>query len=258
MPDSITKNKSTPRGALAVLLERAAVCIFWLGVWQVASQLVNMSILLPSPYAVLLRLAGLVTGRGFWISVFNSLTRILAGFFFALVAGTLFACLSARFRFFYVLFSPLHVIIKSTPVASFTIVALIWLKSSGLSVFISFFMVLPVIYSDIYNGLKTIDVKLLEMATVFNVTRFKRLRYIYLPGLAPFLASTCGVGLGIAWKSGIAAEVIGISSRTIGESIYKSKIYLETDALFAWTAVIILLSLLMEWAFSAVLRRKED
>lgn len=185
----------------------------------------------------------------FWISIGHSFGKITLGFAAAFAAGIFFGSLAFRFRLLQELLEPLMLLAKSIPVASFVILALIWIGSSGLSVFISFLVVFPILYVNTIAGLESTDPKLREMALVFHVSLPRRIRFIYLPALMPYLISSCKIALGMSWKSGIAAEVIGVPSHTIGENLYMAKIYLATPDIFAWTIVIILVSALFEKFF---------
>ena len=138
---------------------------------------------------------------------------------------------------------------KSTPVASFTILCLIWIPSRNLSVFISFVMVFPVIYTNVLEGILSTDPQLLEMAEIFRLPLSRRIRYIYLSQVMPYFRSACTISIGMCWKSGIAAEVIGMPKGSIGEKLYQAKIYLNTPDLFAWTMVIIVVSRVFEQVF---------
>ena len=167
--------------------------------------------------------------------------------------------LAAALRWVEVLLRPLMLTIKSIPVASFIILALMWLRSAGnLAVFISFLMVLPVVYTNTLAGIRETDARLLEMAAVFRVPPAKRVRYLYVPAALPYFRSACTVGLGLCWKSGVAAEVIGITSGSIGEALYNAKILFSTAELLAWTVVIVLLSLAFERLFLWGLARVES
>ena len=139
--------------------------------------------------------------------------------------------------------------IKAVPVASFIILVLIWGPSRNLSVVISFLMVLPVIYTNDLGGILSTDRKLLEMAQVFRIPLFRRIRYIYLSQLLPYLRTGFSLSLGLCWKAGVAAEVIGIPKGSIGEKLYEAKVYLETPDLFSWTLVIVLISVIFEKLF---------
>ncbi len=150
---------------------------------------------------------------------------------------------------------PVMTFLKTIPVASFVILALIWAGSPRLSMVISFLVVLPMIYVNTIAGLKAADPKLLEMARVFRFSSLKKVRFIYFPALLPYLISGCKVSLGMSWKSGVAAEVIGVPAHSIGEHLYMSKVYLDTGGLFAWTFVIILISALSEALFLSFLKR---
>ncbi len=242
MTTSTTRDKNT---RLSPALRLGAVAV-WLLLWQLASMAVGLPLLLPSPLAVLLRLGQLCTGADFWLTVASSLLRILLGFLLGVLFGTALAGLCWRFRLVDALARPLLGVLKSTPVASFIILALVWVKTTWLATVISFIMVLPLIYANVREGIDSADRQLLEMAQVFRLSRRKTFRYCYLPAILPFFLSAISSALGFAWKSGIAAEVLGRPARAIGSQIYDSKIYLETPDLFAWTLVVILLSVLLE------------
>ena len=242
MTTSTTRDKNT---RLSPALRLGAVAV-WLLLWQLASMAVGLPLLLPSPLAVLLRLGQLCTGADFWLTVASSLLRILLGFLLGVLFGTALAGLCWRFRLIDALARPLLGVLKSTPVASFIILALVWVKTTWLATVISFIMVLPLIYANVREGIDSADRQLLEMAQVFRLSRRKTFRYCYLPAILPFCLSAISSALGFAWKSGIAAEVLGRPARAIGSQIYDSKIYLETPDLFAWTLVVILLSVLLE------------
>lgn len=242
MTTSTTRDKNT---RLSPALRLGAVAV-WLLLWQLASMAVGLPLLLPSPLAVLLRLGQLCTGADFWLTVASSLLRILLGFLLGVLFGTALAGLCWRFRLVDALARPLLGVLKSTPVASFIILALVWVKTTWLATVISFIMVLPLVYANVREGIDSADRQLLEMAQVFRLSRRKTFRYCYLPAILPFFLSAVSSALGFAWKSGIAAEVLGRPARAIGSQIYDSKIYLETPDLFAWTLVVILLSVLLE------------
>jgi NitT/TauT family transport system permease protein len=214
--------------------------------WQAAAFLLNQRILLVGPVDVVKELARQALLLDFWLTVWFSLRRIFLGFFLALFMGLLLAALSYRFKLFKVMIRPYMSTIKATPVASIIILILIFLNSRNLSLIVSFLIVLPVVYANILEGLFHTDGKLIEMADVFHASLRKRIRYIYLPQLKPYLISACTASIGMAWKSGTAAEVIGIPKGSIGERLYEAKIYLSSSELFAWTLVIILLSILVE------------
>ena len=222
---------------------------FWLIVWQVASMAIAQEVLLVSPVAVAMRLAELVQTVDFWGSIAVSLSRIAVGFLLAMVLGTLLAALSSRFQWVRRLLAPLVQAVKAVPVASFVILVLIWVPSRNLSVVISFLMVLPVIYTNVLGGILSTDRKLLEMAQVFRIPLFRRIRYIYLSQLLPYLRTGFSLSLGLCWKAGVAAEVIGIPKGSIGEKLYEAKVYLETPDLFSWTLVIVLISVIFEKLF---------
>jgi len=224
-------------------------------VWQLGSRIIDQQIFLVSPLRVAIRLAQLALTADFWASIAFSMLRIIAGFLLAVSLGIVLAALSARYRRVRELLAPAMLAIKTIPVASFIILALICFSSRNLAVLISFLMVLPVIYTNVLSGIRTADHKLLEMARVFRMPVGRVVRYIYIPQLMPFFRSGCTVALGLCWKAGIAAEVIGIPDGSIGEKLQQAKTFLDTPDLFAWTIVIVVVSLCFERVFLLGLKK---
>lgn len=240
-------DKPLARKLLAVLLA--------LLVWQAAAMAVAQDILLVSPLRVAARLCTIWLEKGFWSTIFFSALRIVAGFLLAFVLGGALAVAAGRYPTVEALLWPYVVSIRAVPVASFIIISLIWLSGRQLATFISFLMVFPILYSNVLQGIRSTDAKMLEMAQLYRVPWARRLAYIYLPNVKPYLLSACSISLGMSWKSGIAAEVIGIVSGSIGEKLYQSKINYLTADLLAWTVIIVLVSLVFEKVFLFLLRR---
>lgn len=236
-------------------LEKTAAVVFALLVWQIGAMLLGKDLLLVSPVTVAQRLFSLCAEADFLGVIGFSFMRIVAGFLLALLAGSVLAVMAGRFRLLEIILWPFVAAIKSVPVASFIILCLIWLSAQSLSVFISFLMVFPIVYTNMLQGIKSTDQKLLEMAELFRVGWLKRMQYIHLPHLKPYLVSACSVSIGLSWKAGVAAEVIGIPDGSIGEKLYQAKVYLSTSDLFAWTTVIVALSILFEKLFLYFLQR---
>lgn len=247
-------NHRTDRNIKNYGMRILAVC-FWILIWQIVSVRLGQEILLASPVSVVKKLSELILTGPFWQAVGFSFGRIISGFILAFLLGIVLAVLSYRFWWVEALLNPFIVVIKSIPVASFIILCLIWIPSRGLSIFISFLIVLPVVYTNILEGIRQTDVKLLEMAEVFSVGIGKRIVYIYLSQVLPYLLTACTLALGLCWKAGVAAEVIGVPSGSIGEKLYHAKIYLNTPELFAWTIVIAAISFIFEKCFLKVIKK---
>lgn len=223
--------------------------IFALCLWQLAAMTIDSKILLVSPVEVAVRLTTIWQTEGFWTSIWFSFYHIAGGFFLALFLGIVLAALAGRFRRIETLLWPFLVTIKTVPVASFVVICLIWLSAEKLSVFISFLIVLPVVYGNVLEGIKSEDKLMLEVGTVFRMPLLRRLLYIHLPQLKPFIMSACATALGMAWKAGVAAEIIGTPDGSIGKQLFYSKIYLDTDDLLCWTVLIVIVSVLFEKFF---------
>ena len=229
--------------------------IFWLIVWELTSRIIGQEILLVSPVSAFQRLFVLSLELDFWKTVLLSSAKISFGFFLGIVLGMILAIVSSLNRTVRILLEPIITTVQATPVVSFIILCLIWLSSKNLSIFISFLMVIPIIYRNVWSGIENIPTGLLEMATVFRVDKKRLVRIIYVSEVFPYFRSACNISCALAWKSGIAAEVIGIPKYSIGEQLYTSKVYLLTADLFAWTIVILLLSVIFKYLVLAIFDR---
>lgn len=227
-------------------LRSLGIALIWLLIWQFASMAVDSSLLLPSPIETAKSLFLLVQQLKFWQSVGMTLLRVMAGFLLGMLFGTALGVITYLSRAADAFFSPIRGVIKATPVTSFIILLLLWFSSSLTPVISAFLMVMPIFWTNVREGLNATDVQLLEMAEVFGFSRRKKLMHIYAPSTLPQLLAACITGIGFSWKSGVAAEVIASSSFSIGRSLYESKIYLEIPELFAWTATVIILSMVIE------------
>lgn len=227
---------------------------FWLLAWQggsmaLAAAYPHGELLLASPVRAAARLLELLPSAAFWRTVGNSSLRIFGGFLLSCALAVLLAALAAGSPRLADLLAPPVAAVKAVPVVSFIILALVWLDAGSLSLFISALMVFPTVYLNVLEGLRQTDGKLLELARIYRIPLRRRIWGIYLPQVLPYFRSAASLALGLCWKAGAAAEVIGLPAGTIGERLYTAKVYWETPDLFAWTAVILLLSAAFERLF---------
>lgn len=234
--------------------KKAVITLFWVLLWQGCSMAIRSRILLVGPLETLQALYARLFQPSFWSAVWFSFDRICLGFLLAFFSGLLTGALSYWKPLIGDFLAPPIQFMKSIPVASFVILALFWTGAENLSVFISFIVVYPMIHINTLAGLLSADEKLLEMAQVFHVPVWKQAVWIYRISLYPYLKSACQTALGMGFKSGIAAEVIGVPGGSIGEGLYMSKIYLNTADLFAWTLTIIAVSAVFEKGMLLLLR----
>lgn len=239
-------------------IRRSFAILFWVMLWQIVSNVVGKELLIASPYSVVKSIIKLCGEGSFWNSLWFTFIRISFGFILAMILGVFMAVVSGKSILIKEALGIPMSIIKSVPVASFIIIALIWISSKNLSIFISFLMVLPIFYTNTLKGIECVDKQLLQMSEVFKIGAIKKIRYIYIPQIMPYFISSATVSLGLCWKAGIAAEVIGIPTGSIGEQLYQSKIFLNTSELFAWTVVIIIISVIFEKAFMLMVRKMEE
>ena len=236
-------------------IKMTVIVAAWLALWEAADRIIDNRIVLSGPIHIVQALLAQIQQPDFWIICGASFIRITIGFILSFVAGVALAALCYRSELLRDIISPVMTTLKIVPMVSFVIMLLIWVGNQALTIYLSFLIVLPLIYTNTLAGLNAVDRELLEAAKEYGCSRWYRFYYFYRPTLMPFLVSGCRVALGMSWKSGIMAEVLGTPKPSIGREMFAAKTYLQTADLFAWTIVVIILSLIFEKAFMALLNR---
>lgn len=250
MTTSTTANKASG------LVKKLFSAAFWIALWYGAALKVGQELIIPTPLAVLKTLFSLCGEVLFWEAAGLSLLRIFLGCVAGIVIGVVLAVLTFRFELMDALFSPIIRIIRATPVASFIILALLWLSHSLVPAFMAMLMVVPIICDSLKTALSETDAELLEVSKAYRFGKARTLKLVYIPSVLPTFSSACNTSIGLAWKSGIAAEVLCLPRLSVGTYLYYSKIYLETPALFAWTIVVIIFSFALEKIFGYFLSKR--
>ena len=231
------------------------IVLIWLVIWQILAVIVNNSILLSGPVDTVKALIDLGTQPSFYLSVGATTGKVLIGFLIGLVTGTLLSVLSYRFSLVKDFLSPFVSVIKSIPVVSFIIIALIWAGSSNVTVIVSSVIAFPIFYKNILEGLSVTDKKMLDMAKVFQMKTSKKIRYIYLPSLSSHIKSAVSLAIGMAFRGGITAEVVGQPLRSVGNGLYRAKINLATSEMLAWTLTAVLAAFIIERLISFIVKK---
>ncbi len=220
--------------------------VLFLMFWEVMAKIIGEALFLPSPIQVFLKFLSFFSDRSFYKIIAVSSGKIVLAFLLSVVMGLFFSIVANYSKTFEILINPYMLIFKSVPVVAFIVLALLWVNTAYLSVFIVFVVNVPIIYTNALKGMKSADEKLLEMAKVYNFNYRKKLKYIYFPAMGSALLAGLKLSIGIAFKSGVAAEVIGMPKPSIGNALMDAKVYLETEEMFAWTIAILILSALFE------------
>lgn len=222
------------------------IILFWFAVWQIVSMIVNQSLFVPSPAETFVSLGGLVVTAKFWLNVALTLYRVVFGLVVSFVLGIALAFLASHSGWLENLLRPVVTAIKSTPVMSIIILALIWFSSSFVPVFSCILLCFPIFYTNTLSGIKGVDKNLLELASVYKIKRKRTIREIILPSLLPYIYSAISLCIGFSWKSVVAAEVLSSPDYSMGFSLFSTKQHLDIPALFAWTIAIIIISIILE------------
>lgn len=236
MMHSILHNKS----------RKIYIILFWIAVWEVLSLIINQEFYLPSPFSTFNALVDLLKTSDTYITIIYSTYRTLSGFFISCLLGIVIGYLCGTNQFFFELFTPFIGIIRTVPVMSIIIIAIMWFEDTNVPIFVAFLMCFPIIWTNMVSGIKSTDQKLLQMCKIYNVKKIRVITSVYFYSVMPYVKAAMISALGIGWKVTSAAEVLSLPKYSIGRYLYDSKVYLEIPYLFAWTVIIITLSYFFE------------
>lgn len=237
------------------LLYRSISFIFWIIIWEIIALLINKSIYLPTPIKTFEALIYHMQTIVFWKTIGATIIRVTVGFIIACVLGSLLGIICGINNFIYEIINPIIVAIKSTPVISFILIAIIWLKSRNVPIFICFLMCFPIIWTSAVEGISHVDKRLIDMSYVYKVQKKYIIKHIFIPSIVPYIRTAMITALGLGWKVTVAAEVLSNPKFSIGNNLYNAKVYVESEQLFAWTIVVIILSLILEYLFKHIIKK---
>ena len=230
------------------------ICIatFWILIWEAASRLISRNnelllLILPSPATVFKKWIDIAFTAPFIKAEILTLSRIFIGFFMGCTLGFAIGVITHFSKLICSLLSPILKIIRAVPVVAVIILMYLFFDSSTLPVLIVTLMVAPLVWQAVYDGLNNTDKKLLEMAKVYNLSVTKTFFRVKLPHIIPQLITTCVNALGLAWKSGIAAEVICLPDISLGTLLWQGKGNVNYDEVYAITVTVIILSIIIEF-----------
>lgn len=226
-----------------------AIAAFWLAALMLVAALVAQPLILPGPGAVVVALLRLACDVGTWAILVGSGARILGGLALAVACGGVLAGVSVRSRTFARLVAPALSFVKATPVACVVVLLLIWLGSARVSIAAVFLMALPGVCFSLVEGLAQVNKPLEQMFRLHGVRGWRLFCAHTWREVLPFVLSCARAVIGMSWKAGVAAELIGMAAGTVGERIYQAKLLIETADLLAWTVLVVAAS----WACERVL-----
>jgi NitT/TauT family transport system permease protein len=239
-----------------IFISKVLPLILLIAIWQFAAWKINKEYILPSPYATLKELFAILSSVKSLTDIAITLCRMAATFCVSIIAGSLLAVTSYRLDIFERFISPFMTVVKSVPTMGVILLSLIWFGSEGTVLFVCSLIVTPLIYSNIYFGLKSVDRKLLEMGSLFRFGVWKNIWHIYLPSLKPFINSAITSGISLNMKVLIAAEVLGQPERAVGTNLFNAKAVINTPGIFAWSIIVILLSYAAEKNIMSIKNKK--
>lgn len=223
--------------------------LFILILWHVLFIITGNEFFIPSIKTTFNKIISLLFQRKSYFFIINSSFRIIVGLFISIFIGMIMGFATYFSKFIRITIYPVVNIMRTVPVASLILILMIWMKSFYVPIALIVLLCLPIIWQSCYDALLNIDLKILEMASVFKISFLKQIIMIYTPSIVPFISIAIKNALGFSWKVGIAAEIIVLPQDSIGSALRDSKIYFDTAELFAWTIIIITLSYIFNYLY---------
>ncbi len=231
--------------------------VLWLFLWQIVYWIINKDIYFPSPFSVAISIVSLIRSPDFFIVVSSTTIRVFISFLISALLGVSLGYICGINKKVYDLFEPMIIFIRTTPIISIIIIAIIWFSSSNVPIFTGFLMCFPIIWANMVEGIRNTDKKLLEMCKLYNVGKMEIFKKVYIKASIPYLSAGFSSALGIGWKVVAAAEALSLPKYGIGTNLFNSKIYLQVPELLAWTVIIILISYMFEILVKKIFKRIE-
>lgn len=225
-------------------------------IWFYYSGRIN-PLILPTPSETWFAFIDIYQKGDLFSNLFITIRRTLIGYGLALILGFILALLLNRSKILNNIFKPLITVIQTTPPVIWLALAVIWfgIADNLTPIFLIFIVTLPIIIINIFEGLHDIDNNLIEMAKVYKASSKEILFDIFIPSLTPYIFSALSIGFAFAWKSTIFAEFIG-SNSGVGFALSMANSNLNTDKLFAWAIVLIILMLIVEYIIIKPLQKR--
>lgn len=250
MLTTIISKSRQMKNKVKIILIDIAFPVLGLGIflllWFVMSKIINLELILPTPYNTIKSLFFLLNHNEFWVAVSNTLANSLISYCYSLLAAFLLAILGHIIFYVQKILNPIISILRSIPTMAIILLLLIWFNSKIAPMIISALVVFPLLYSSFNNALKQVSIELIDMSNYYNVPKFRQITYLYIPSMMPTTLSAIQSTISLNLKVLIAAEVLAATKDSIGRMMQTAKLYLDTAELIAWTVVAIVLGALLE------------
>ena len=229
--------------------------LFWLAVWEVSALILDFSYFLPDIVTTLKSLVKILVSLNTYKLLFNTFFRVIISIIISAALGTLLAILSHKFEIVKRIISPALAVMKSVPVAIFSVLFYVFIRDDVVPVIIAVFMIMPMIWQNVLDGYNSIDENLYEVCEAYEFSFKKRLRILILPTLIKYFIPALITSVGFAWKAVISSEILVRTVDSVGKVISDSKYQMDTPTAYAWTFIAIILSIALEKAVKYLLRR---
>ncbi len=220
--------------------------VLWMSVWEIISRFVEDKIPFAGPVKTIEALIIRASCKEFYIAVWTTFSGIAFGFTAAMILGTMLGYMAYFHRKADYMITPVIDFFRYIPMITFTLLAIMWWDSSALAFEVSVFLSLPVIYKHTLTGLKNSDQHYLKRVRQIKMQPVKKFIYLYQPVKMPEYIPGCHRALNMCWKSGIIAQLLGNTRHSIGSMLYQARDDADVAGIFAWTIVIVGLSVLFE------------
>lgn len=227
--------------------------IIMLIIWKLVSIIYESDLILPSPEYTFISTLKLFASKNFLVIIGTTILRGIIGFTLSFILGIVIGIWAGINDHFNSFLKPILVTIRSVPVISLILLALIWFQVDLVPIFIGFLTMFPFICTNVIDGIKNVDSDLIEMSHIYKISKQRIIKEVYLPAITPFIFSGASSAMGIGWRAIIIGEVLSQPKYGIGTLMQQAQTFLLVNEVISWTIIAIIIS----YSFEIVIRKFE-
>ena len=220
--------------------------LLFIFVWSIISIKINSQIVFPNIKSILYALIDITKQKDFYLNLSLSMIRVFTTFVISFIIAIILGVLSGIFISIRYILMPIINFIRTIPTIPLILIAVLWFDNNLVPIFVSLFVIFPIIYDALVNGIINIDKTLIEMSNSYKVSFKTQLINLYIPSIKPYILTSISQSMGITWKSVLACEIISLPALGIGSKLYVSHLYLDTVSLFAYCLIAIIFNIIFE------------
>ena len=243
-------------GKRQLLARRLGATVLLLAIWEVLSRTgVFDPFYMPAPTRVFATLGQLFADGSIWSHLQATFTAALGGLFIGLLVGALLGFLAALVPILSELLEPVMILLNAIPRVILAPLFIIWLGIGiGSKIALAFVLVAVLTFFAVYNGIREVDVRLVERVRTLGGNWWTLVREVYLPSVTSWVLGNLRVAVGLAFTGAVVGEFVA-SFRGLGYLLSFAQSQFNAPLTIA-LIVLIMLFVLILFALAGLIERR--